>query len=72
MMTNKVIYTDAQLIALVKRYIGRLTTNLSIDWLYNPKKAISEKAVLYTIDGYAESITARQLINIDQYGINAL
>lgn len=67
-MINKITYSNSDLFRITKDMYGSIT-NLSIDWLYNPIKAVSEKAILFMIDGYSESITVRQLLNMSNYGL---
>ena len=65
---ERVTYSDTDLFAITRAMYGKIT-DLSIDWLYNPIKCVCEKAVLFTIDTYNESITAQNLINMAEYGL---
>ena len=66
-MNNVITYTDHELLNITNNLYGAKIATMSIDWLYNPKKAISEKSVLYILDGYHESVTVQKLLNMHEY-----
>ena len=66
-MNNKITYTNYDLKKIVNTLYGAKLPTMSIDWLYNPVKMVSEKAVLFILDGFHESVTVRQLLNMHEY-----
>lgn len=68
-MNERITHSNNDLFNLVNSLFGAKLYTMSIDWLYNPIKAISEKAILFTIDGYHESITVQKLLNMVEYSL---
>ena len=62
---------DAELLQLANKYCELDHKTCFIDWIYNPKKQISEKSVCTDFMGLPIHYTARQLQSMDNYGQEA-
>ena len=63
---------DADLMYLAVKYCELERNNLSIDWIYNPKKMLSEKSVVFEYMSLSCHYTAKELQEMDNYAVNCL